>query len=178
MATSLLPPNATPLERRAAATGAAIGELPTPIRDPQNADLCPPKLLPWLAWDNHVDAWEDTWTEAQKRAVIKAAYQVHKQKGTVGSLEDSLAALGIPTAIIEWWQQQPRATPHTFRVDVDTEDVGMTEIFYQSILRQIQAVKPARSHFTVQLVATARPQLNIAVGVQDLIITSVYPKTP
>jgi phage tail P2-like protein len=176
MARNLLPPNATVLERNAAAVGSALGDLPAPLRDLWNPDTCPLKALPWLAWAVRVDAWDDAWTEAQKRAVIKSAYQVHKQKGTVGSVEAALDALGVSADIVEWWQEQPPATPHTFRIDVDTEYMDLTDSFTASIERQVSAVKPVRSHFTVRFMATSRPVLNIGLAVQDVIITSVYPK--
>ncbi|MCD9124037.1 phage tail protein I, partial [Cupriavidus sp. UGS-1] len=49
--TSLLPPNATPLERNLATVGAeAIAGVPVPLRDLWNPATCPPALLPFLAW--------------------------------------------------------------------------------------------------------------------------------
>lgn len=178
MVRNILPPNATPLERNAAAVGSVIGNLPTPLRDLVNPDTCPVKLLPWLAWSVRVDAWDDAWTEAQKRAVIKSAYQVHKQKGTVASVEAALTALGVTADLVEWWQENPPATPHTFRLDLDTEYMDLTDSFAASIERQVSAVKPVRSHFTVRYMATSRPVLQIGIAVQDVITTSVYPKQP
>lgn len=178
MVRNVLPPNATTLERNAAAVGSVIGELPTPLRDLVNPDTCPVKLLPWLAWSVRVDAWDDAWTEAQKRAVIKSAYRVHKQKGTVAAVESALAALGVTADLVEWWQEEPPATPHTFRLDLDTEYMDLTDSFAGSIERQVSSVKPVRSHFTVRYMATSRPVLHIGLAVQDVIITSVYPKQP
>ncbi|MGS4945207.1 phage tail protein I, partial [Meridianimarinicoccus sp. RP-17] len=69
---SLLPPNATPVERGFEAAGARITALPVPVRDTWNPATCPATLLPWLAWALSVDNWDPTWTEGQQRAVIAA----------------------------------------------------------------------------------------------------------
>lgn len=176
MATNLLPPNATTLERNVAATNAALGDLPTPLRDMMDPDTCPLRLLPWLAWAMSVDNWNDTWNEAQKRAVIKSSRLVHKKKGTLGAVEDALAALGVSAEIIEWFNDVPRATPHTFRVDLGIEKTGVTTGFLASMEQQIVSVKPARSHFKVRLIAKSRAQVYQAAAFSDAVITSIYPQ--
>lgn len=172
---NLLPPNATVLERNVAAINALLGELATPLRDLMNPATCPAALLPWLASALSVDSWNDAWTEAQKRAVIAASYQVHRKKGTLASVRAALASLDVSADIIEWWQEAPQAAPYTFRVDVDTEDVGMAADFFGSIEQQINAVKPVRSHFKVRLIAKPRGQLFIGTGCHDAVITTIYP---
>lgn len=175
---NLLPPNTTPLERNLAAANARLGDLATPLRDLMNPATCPAALLPWLASTMSVDTWVDTWTEAQKRAVIAASYQVHRKKGTLASLRAALAALGVVGKVVEWWEETPKATPYTFCIDIDTEDVGMVGGFLRSVEQQIAAVKPVRSHFTVRLTATTRPKIHIGAAFQDVIITTIYPSEP
>lgn len=172
----LLPPNATTLERQLAAVTARLDNLATPLRDLVNPSTCPAALLPWLASALSVDSWSDSWTEAQKRAVIAAWYQVHRKKGTLSSVRAALQALGVRAGIIEWWQDAPRSVPHTFRVDVDTEDVGMSRNLYDSIEQQLVSVKPVRSHFTVRLIATARPSIFMGTVCHDAVITTIYPQ--
>jgi phage tail P2-like protein len=43
----------------------------------------------------------ETWTEAQKRAVIAASVATHKRKGTIGALKRALAALGYEVVVDE-----------------------------------------------------------------------------
>jgi phage tail P2-like protein len=93
---SLLPPNATTLERRIAASGFVTpsGYVPTLW----NADTCPAALLPWLAWAESVDDWNPAWSEERQRAVIKTSRAIHRLKGTVAAIKQALVARGQPDA--------------------------------------------------------------------------------
>lgn len=174
----LLPPNATTLERNLATVMGALGELATPLRDLINPATCPERLLPWLAWAVSVDSWDDTWPEERRRAVIAASYQVHRVKGTLASLKAALAALGVDALVTEWWQEQPKAAPFTFRVDVETAGDGMTMAFLRAIEAQVDAVKPVRCHFTTRLVSTTAPKVFVGVACHSAIISTIYPKVP
>ena len=174
---NLLPANATPLERNLAAASAPLGDLPVPLNDLMNPATCPAPLLPWLASALSVDSWTASWTDAQKRAVIAASYQVHRKKGTLAALRAALLSLNVSAEVVEWWQAVPQAAPYTFQVDIDTEGVGMLTTFLASVEQQIAAVKPVRAHFTVRLAATARPAIHVGAGYQDVVITTIYPRT-
>lgn len=93
--TSLLPPNASALERAVEAACAAIGDIPVPLATLWDPWACPAPLLPWLAWAFSVDSWDASWSERTKRQVIDASYWVHKHKGTVGSIRRALIAAGF-----------------------------------------------------------------------------------
>lgn len=96
---SLLPPNATALERRleqATAPRAAPRIIPTLW----NADTCPLALLPWLANAMSVDDWDPNWPEAKKRAAIREAPQLHRIKGTPAAIRKALEVRGHPDAIL------------------------------------------------------------------------------
>ncbi|WP_441006303.1 phage tail protein I, partial [Burkholderia pseudomallei] len=67
-ATSLLPPNATALERRLADTNARISDIPVDIGKLMDPDAIPLRFLPWLAWHLGVETWKDYWPEQVKRA--------------------------------------------------------------------------------------------------------------
>jgi len=69
--TSLLPNNATPLER--AVEGAGTETTAITLRTLYNPDTCPAHLLYQLAWAWSVDRWDDGWSEAVKRSVIKSS---------------------------------------------------------------------------------------------------------
>lgn len=147
---SLLPPNATDTEWHLEATTARIGDVATPLRDLWNADNCPVELLPWLAWTLSLDAWQPYWTEQVKRQRIKEAINIQRHKGTTKSVKDVVAAFGGALTLLEWWQQTPPATPHTFEVVLA---IGggqpATAAYQQDVIDEISRTKPVRSHFTL-----------------------------
>lgn len=98
--TSLLPPNATPAERVLESVAARSVNLPVLVDQLWNPATCPAALLPWLAWGLSVDEWDDSWTEATKRAVIAASVDLHRRKGTVASIRRALQAAGLGDATL------------------------------------------------------------------------------
>lgn len=98
---NLLPPNATLLERRMAqALAQRIDALPAPQRALWNADTCPARLLPYLAWMFSVDQWNSAWPEEKQRHVIKESIKVHQHKGTRGAVLRMLAAIFVDTNFV------------------------------------------------------------------------------
>jgi len=99
--TTILPPNATDLERNIEQSATrAIEQLPVPIRDLWNPDTCPRHLLPWLAWALDVELWQSDWPEAVQRSAIKASIDVHNHMGTAGGLKLALESLGYSYVVI------------------------------------------------------------------------------
>jgi phage tail P2-like protein len=98
--TSLLPPNATPAEQAIEATISRVGAVSVQVSDLWNPATCPATLLPWLAWGLSVDEWDETWTEATKRAMIAASVGLHRQKGTIASIRRALQAAGLGDAAL------------------------------------------------------------------------------
>lgn len=147
-ASNLLPPNSTSTETRLAQALSAIGDLPVDIRSVRNPATCPAHMLPWLAWDFSVDAWDTNWTEAQKRAVIASSVHVHRHKGTIGALKAAVNALGYDgMEVIEWFQLVPKAQPYTFGVRVTVDQTPIAEaIDYEQIEMVVNSAKNARSH--------------------------------
>lgn len=143
---ALLPPNATPLERNLARAGASIEDIPVPLRDLWNPDICPVDWLPFLAWAFSVDRWDPTWPTSTKRAVIKASYFVHKQKGTIGAIRRVVEPLGFLIRVIEWWQTEPPGERGTFKLDIGVLELGITEDIFQELERLIDDAKPLARH--------------------------------
>lgn len=141
----LLPLNATDQER---ALSEAIGrDVPVVVRETWNPDTCPAALLPWLAWAFNVDTWDATWTEAQKRGVIKNSVAVHKQKGTIGALRTALDGLGYDINVTEWFQKTPAGDPYTFSIGLDVEQTGIPSgAAFDKIVEVAKSVKNLRSY--------------------------------
>lgn len=99
---NILPPNATPLEKAVSITGRErIAAVPVPLDSLFDPMRCPVSHLPWLAWAVSVDVWDDAWPESVKRQAIAGSVEVHRRKGTVGSLRRALAAQGYQVKILE-----------------------------------------------------------------------------
>lgn len=145
---TLLPLNAKAEERALEqANGEQILALPVPIRHVKDPATCPAHLLPWLAWEYAVDYWNPDWDEAQKRQVIADAAYVHQHRGTAGAVRRSLSSVGLPITVVEWWQDQPRQDPYTFRIEVYSTQ-GATDALYQQIRNLTDRAKNLRSYLS------------------------------
>lgn len=142
---TLLPPNATSLERALDKISARIEQIPIPIRDLWNPETCPTEFLPWLAWSYSVDEWNTGWTEAQKRRSIANSIIVHKHKGTIGAIQDALSSIGVELSVMEWFNQVPMGQPYTFEILIDAKVAPVSQDSLGSIVRTINATKNVRS---------------------------------
>lgn len=176
---NLLPPNTTQLERSLALACAEIDNIPVPLRDLWNPDKCPVAFLPFLAWQFSVDRWDANWSVATKRSVIKAAFFVHKKKGTIGALRRVVEPLGFLIRVLEWWQTTPPGPRGTFRLDIGVLDTGITEEMYQELERLIDDAKPLSRHLlglAISMEVRGRVRTSVAVYLGDEL--TVYPYTP
>ncbi|AVX90143.1 phage tail protein I [Pseudomonas koreensis] len=171
---SLLPINSTQLER--AMEAMFFEKTIVPLRDLYNADTCPVHLLPHLAWAWSVDRWDYRWTEATKRAAIKASYYIHAHKGTIGALRRVVEPLGYLIEIIEWFNTVPPGVPGTFALKVGVLDTGITEEMYQELERLIDDAKPVTRHLTgLAISLESQGLLNISVALYEGDEIDVYP---
>lgn len=165
---SLLPHNATPLERSLEQATARIGNVALPILELWNPQTCPADLLPWLAWALSTDRWEVDWTEAQKRAAVAGAIEEQRTKGTPASIDAVLASYDELLKLTEWFEMSPPGDPHTFAIELPLIDANgdlggerSSAAFAESIIRDVMRTKPARSHF--QLLQTIGGESTIEV---------------
>lgn len=151
MQVSLLPPNATQLERAVEA-----GARPTPIDvaidqlwDPAT---CPAALLPFLAYSLSVDSWDADWPEAVKREAVATSIAMHRRKGTRLAVDTLLSRYDEWLHVIEWHEANPRADPNTFEVRLPLDAAGgvrASAAYAETIMREVARVKPLREHFTL-----------------------------
>jgi phage tail P2-like protein len=175
---SLLPRNATQLERLAAEALAKIQRTPIPLRQLWNPSECPLEMLPYLAWAFSVDRWDSKWSEFTKRAAIRSSYYIHSRKGTIGALRRVVEPLGYLIEVIQWFQTIPDGIPGTFALKVGVLDTGITEEMYQELERLIDDAKPVSRHLTglaISLETTGNFYIGACLYEGDEI--SVYPPT-
>ncbi len=171
MTNSLLPPNATKLERALEAGGARIVDVQAPadIDDPMT---CPVWLLPWLAWGLSVDTWDADWSEQDKREAVASSIDLHRRKGTRMSVETVLSRFDQLLQVVEWHEATPVRPPHTFDVILplvtEAGAIGgrrATAAFAEAIIREVSRVKPLREHMRFVQSVAARG----AVGIQSVV---------
>ncbi|MEI7187342.1 phage tail protein I [Dickeya dianthicola] len=144
MSNSLLPPSASDFMRHVASSTQHLSEIAVDLDTLWSAERCPTQLLPYLAWALSVDRWDKRWSEQTKRQVIKAAWLVHRQKGTIAALRRVVEPFGYLIRITEWWQTG--GTPGTFRLDIGVQDAGITAETYLELERLIADAKPVSRH--------------------------------
>lgn len=163
---SLLPPNATRLERALEAATTRLDALPTPIRDTWNPDTCPAALLPWMAWGLGLQSWQPYWPEAVKRAHLRHALAIARERGTRSGIERVVTSFGSGIAVREWYESDPPRPPFTFDVLLTVgQFAGATAADLQrDIAEEIDRAKRASTHWTLQLGLQASGGINVAGG--------------
>lgn len=157
MTSSLLPPGSSALERRLAQACSGISDLNVPLRDLWNPWKCPAKFLPYLAWAFSVDRWEETWTETAKRQAVSDAFWIHQRKGTVAAVKRVIEGMGYSMTLEEWWKVADPAG--TFRLEIDLNEIGITEPMIYELERIIGDAKPVSRHIS---------QLTLSVSIQGV----------
>lgn len=150
--TSLLPPNATRFERDLEILSRRLDVIPTPLRDLVNVETIPERFMPWLAFTRSVDSWNPGWSPRVKRNLIASSIDLHRRKGSAGSVRAIVRAFGGQIALREWWQMDPPGQPHTFDMVLTlTGDDGeaASQRFIEEVIEEVARTKPARSWFTV-----------------------------
>lgn len=176
---TLLPPNATPMERARAQVAAQLATLPVRIGDLKNPDACPVEWLPWLAWERSVDVWSPRWSEHQKRAAIRASLEIHKRKGTVAAVKMALATLDWDARLVEWHKATPKGAPYTFAVELTLDRRGFAPELYDDVARLVTATKNLRSHLSrISMVHRQPARLRVASAIIAAEFVKVLPYTP
>lgn len=166
---SVLPRHSTDFER--ALEQASLWVIQnSEIVDVWNPDTCPERFLPRLAWSVSVDEWDVSWSLARKREIIRNSVAIHRLKGTKGAVRRALEAMGFGPEIVEWFENG--GDVHTFDVEAYADDVfeaGFTigPELYNLVVRQIDHVKPARSHFTLKIGERFRVSMYMRNGIRS-----------
>lgn len=178
---SILPHNATALEKHLESVMSRTEFLPVVVDRLWNYDACPENLLPWLAWAFSVDTWDSEWSDDVKRGMIANAIEIHKTKGTVAAVERVLETLGVNAELEEWMDYD--GPPHTFRLTAWTcanirpdAEVMLTPALYDALKKAIDNVKPVRSHydFRVGVAFGSGTNINAATSATNAVRVSAH----
>ncbi|HHR5630761.1 TPA: phage tail protein I [Klebsiella pneumoniae] len=174
MSSSLLPPGSSALERRLAQACSGISDLNVPLRDLWNPWKCPAKFLPYLAWAFSVDRWEETRTETAKRQAVSDAFWIHQRKGTVAAVKRVIEGLGYSMTLEEWWKVAD--PPGTFRLEIDLNEIGITEPMIAELERIIGDAKPVSRHISqLTLSVSTKGLASVGCAILDGEDITIYP---
>ena len=156
---SLLPPNASELERKITQIGKAAFDLPS-IRVIKDIDDVPSQFLPFIAWQKSVDYWDENWQDSLKRNVIKNSREQHRIKGTAAAIKRALEPFGYEVTLIEWFKAVPNLVPGTFNLELNVIGKSLNAETYSEINRLVSESKAASRHLA-NLTVTINPILTI-----------------
>ena len=169
-ANSLLPPQASPLERALEAVHAdrmdglaAEGlEVLATVRDPLR---CPEAFLPLLAWEYDTQPYDPGWPEATRREAIRGSIDDWRIRGTRGAVEQILNRNGALFDLVENFG----AEHHSAKLSI-LNTATLANVLLP-IVDQLDAVKRLSVH--LQITFHAGACVDIAVAAAALVATSV-----
>lgn len=106
-------------------------------------DELPEEILDILAYDMHVDWYEDKYPIEIKRDIIKNSVKVHKRMGTKYAVEKAIKSIYPNSKVEEWFEYG--GEPHKFRIICNTTNskVGLD---YREIVQAVQIYKRLSAH--------------------------------
>ncbi len=130
--------------------------------------------LDHLAAQFDIDAWSDAWDIGRKRAVFAASYAGKRRMGTLAAVKSVITAFGAAVRIEEWWETEPKGTPHTFTVYVSfsSAETLPSAVLQEQALALINMAKPARSLFQMIVVNALDGEAAAFTGVQGRLATA------
>lgn len=174
MNNTLLPPSADAWMRHTETVTARLSDITVALRALWTPTACPVELLPYLAWALSVDRWDKNWPAVKKIAAIQQSYWQHRRKGTRAAVRRVIESMGFSTAFAEWFDTGDH--PGTFRLEVDVNDVGITEKTLAELNRLVADAKPVSRHLAGFAIATrSTGTITVGAAVTDGNIITIYP---
>ena len=177
MSDSLLPSNASKLDRAIEKVIEHCTQFPVDVRDLWAPWRCPLELLPWLAWAYSVDTWNESWSEDTKRRVVDRSFEIHRYRATPYSIRQSLDTLDINTTVVEWWEQNGSGEPGTLLVNTFVSEQGIDMPLISAIDAQISKTKRGSQHFTLRTVLSSTSEQYVSCATCSASIATVEPYT-
>ncbi|CAH5183511.1 phage tail protein I [Serratia marcescens] len=174
MNNTLLPPSAGAWMRHTETVTARLSAITVALRTLWTPTACPVELLPYLAWALSVDRWDKNWPAEKKIAAIQQSYWQHRRKGTRAAVRRVIESMGFSATFAEWFDTGDR--PGTFRLEIDVNEVGITEKTLAELNRLVADAKPVSRHMAqMNIATTVTGVIYSAVTVHDGDIVTIYP---
>lgn len=104
-------------------------------------DELPESVLDALAWQFHMDVYDDAAGIEEKRAAVKAAVQYHRYKGTVWALKTAVTSMAPQCQVLEWFDYHGK--PYHFKLS--TDGVIDSTKAWRDLIQTIKDAKNVRS---------------------------------
>ncbi len=104
-------------------------------------DELPESVIDLLAWQWHVDFYDDTLQIEKKRNLVRQAIAWHKRKGTPDIVQEMVSAVFAGGNVTEWWEYGGQ--PYHFRVEAT--DIVQDGVAFDRLGTLINAAKNTRS---------------------------------
>jgi len=99
------------------------------------------RVLDLLAWQFHIEGYDQAQTTQEKRNLIKNAIELHRYKGTPYAIKKVFQALGMDVDLQEWFDYN--GDPYRFKVLV--KSIIQDEETYSRLIELINEYKNVRS---------------------------------
>lgn len=136
-------------------------------------DELPERIIDALAWQYHVDFYDDAATLEKKRSLVKQSIKWHRRKGTPSVVEEVCTAVFKSAKVEENWEYSGK--PYHFKVMMITEAVPDISVI-NSMYRAIEHTKNVRSWLDeVSFHRDLSKTIYYALPVASAKVVSIYP---
>lgn len=128
--------------------------------------------LPHLAKQFHVlglEGWDYASTEAEKRALLKQAVELHRYKGTPWAVRQGIQRVSPDVDIEEWFEYGGQ--PYYFRIRYRNQNVRLTIAQALKLFYVIESLKSLRSKLEGGIEAVENVAKEIKIGTHVLMHT-------
>lgn len=119
----------------------AITEAVTKCLISPRIDELPESVIDHLAWERHVDFYEQSMSIETKRELVRQSVPWHRRKGTPAAVEELIIAIYGEGKVLEWFEYG--GDPYKFKVITNNQDVMAEE--YERFVKALNSVKNTRS---------------------------------
>lgn len=107
----------------------------------KNLHKLPIEAVDALAWQLHVDFYDDTLSRDKKEMLVLNSIDWHRRKGTVGLVEEAITSIYSEAKVLENWEYGGK--PYYFKLQMT--GYLMDPVTREQLLRVLEVVKNKRS---------------------------------
>lgn len=140
----------------------------------KNIDTLPEAAVDLLAYDLHIDWYDSSYSDDEKRQIVKDCIKVHKFCGTKYAVETALKSIYPESEVVEWFEYG--GNPYHFKVviydstnDAEKRSKVMSKVKYyknvRSVLDEVVYRVPIYQHHCLPMAVTRIFQSTLGHGV-------------